>query len=129
MTDGERADARANDQQVAEELRLLALALLDRTEPGLRALLSRLRDQEPAGHEHHEHHASTCTWCPLCAVVGLLRGERPELAAALGHHTDGLITTLRAALTRPAAEDDDRPEPRRVQRIEVRPADGTGGGC
>lgn len=129
------------DDHVAEELRLLALGLLDRAEPGLRALLARMREQpRPSGHSRTQEPPRTpeqpaaCTRCPVCAVAGLLRGEHPELAAAIGHHADGLLTALRAVLTG-SDEDADASTStdttpgggtaRRVQRIELR-ADG---GC
>lgn len=114
-------------EQAADELRLLALALLDRAEPAARVLLTALRERG-AGADH----PVTCTWCPLCATVGLLRGERPELAAAIASHAEGLVSALRAALapepTQPAGPTDapDRSAARRVERIDVRPAGGAG---
>lgn len=114
-----------------DELRLLALDLLDRAEPALRTLLAALRDRG-----ERADHPPTCTWCPLCAAVGLLRGERPELAAAVVEHADGLVAALRAALATEPPQRDSQPDPepqvQRVQQIDVRPADGqhrAGAGC
>jgi hypothetical protein len=86
--------------RAAEELRLLALGLLDRAEPGLRTLLAGLRErvEQPAATEH----SAACTWCPLCATVGLLRGERPVLAETIAQHANGLVAALRVLLTPPA---------------------------
>jgi hypothetical protein len=123
--------------QAAEELRLLALGLLDRAEPGLRALLAGLRErvEQASGTEH----SAACTWCPLCATVGLLRGERPELAAAIAAHAGGLVAALRTILTPPptgpagsagsAGSAGPPPEPPPVQHIEVRRAGEAGSGC
>jgi len=101
------------DRERADELRLLALGLLDRAEPAVRGLLAGLQQaptpaaerpippieptEPPSGRPAGE--ATACGWCPLCATVGLLRGERPELAAAITAHADGLLAALRAALT------------------------------
>lgn len=37
-------------------------------------------------------------WCPLCAVVAIVRGERPELAARLAEQAARLVALLRAVL-------------------------------
>jgi hypothetical protein len=118
----------------AEELRLLALGLLDRAEPGIRSLLAGLRERVEQASD--TEHSATCTWCPLCATVGLLRGERPELAAAIAQHADGFVAALRAVLTPPstghagsAGSAGPMPEPPPVQHIEVRRADEAGAGC
>lgn len=135
--------------QAAEDLRLLALGLLDRAEPSLRSLLAGLREQaeQPSGTEH----SAACTWCPLCATVGLLRGERPELATAIAAHTEGLVGALRTILTPPptgptrsadsggstgpagfagsTGSATPSPEPPPVQHIEVRRAGEAGTGC
>jgi hypothetical protein len=78
-----------------------------------------------------------CRWCPLCQAAAVVRGERPEVSAALAD----ILTTTAAALrefaqpsdadggapaARPGAdgragERADRPDPAAtpVQRIEV----------
>ena len=61
-------------------------------------------------------HGSDCRWCPLCQVVGVLRGERPELTAALA---DAL--TSAAAALRTLAEP---PQPPADGTAEEPPADG-----
>lgn len=123
--------------QTAEELRQLALGLLDRAEPFVRTLLSDLRERVEQASD--TEHSAACTWCPLCATVGLLRGERPELATAIATHADGLVAALRTILTpppagsagsaRPAGPAGPPPEPPPVQHIEVRRAGEAGAGC
>ena len=39
-------------------------------------------------------HGSECRWCPLCQTVAVVRGERPEVSAALAD----LLTSSAAAL-------------------------------
>jgi len=139
--------------QVGEELRLLALALLDRFEPGVQSVLAGLRVEAaeaaaaPSGAGSSDGGpgaapgaasgafsgaASTpqaaCQWCPLCSLIALARGDRPELAGRVAEHASGLLVALRAVLQdRPPTEPSSPP---RVQRIEVDRADpGAGGGC
>lgn len=75
-------------------------------------------------------HGADCRWCPVCQTAAVLRGERPEVTAALA---DVLATT--AAVLRdlagepgrsapspaepaPPAEGED-PGPAPVQRIDI----------
>jgi hypothetical protein len=113
------ADGCGGHDGIGEDLRVLALAALDRIDP----VLDRLR-ADPAGPESAGAAPETCATCPLCAVVAALRGERPELAARLAEHAAGLVTVLRAALQEgapaPAADTGaEQPPPRFVQRIRV----------
>ena len=41
-------------------------------------------------------HASDCRWCPVCQAAAVVRGERPEVTAALA---DVLTTTATALRT------------------------------
>lgn len=97
----------AGHGEVGEELRLLALTLLDRFEPGLRSVLAGLRveaEEAANGTSNASTAAGTpavCQWCPLCSLVGLLRGDRPELAGRLAEQAGGLLLTLRAVLQQP----------------------------
>ena len=67
-------------------------------------------------------HSADCRWCPVAAVV---RGERPEVTAALADLLATAATALRtvAEAGQPAepadepAEDDEPPAP--VQRIDI----------
>ena len=33
--------------------------------------------------EADEEHGSDCRWCPVCQTAAVVRGERPEVTAAL----------------------------------------------
>jgi hypothetical protein len=73
-------------------------------------------------------HSADCRWCPICQVAAVVRGERPELTAALADVLTATATALRAF----AAEGPPSPEgppdqdqatdgdpPPTVQRIEI----------
>jgi hypothetical protein len=99
---------------------------------GVRGVLA-----EPARIPEGAGHAAECRWCPLCQAIAVVRGERPEVSAALAD----LLTTAAAALrsvaaepgagaaAEPAAEpaadphgsapDDTGEPPSEVQRIEI----------
>src|SRR4051794_6831609 len=71
-------------------------------------------------------HAADCRWCPVCQVAAVVRGERPEVTAALADVLTATATALRSfaaaaeAASSPAAEDvqeEDPPSP--VQWIEI----------
>ena len=97
-----------------EQLRRLAEGLRGTADPA----------EEPA-------HGADCRWCPICQVAAVVRGERPEVTAALAD----LLTTTAAALrafaeapaqppAQPSAQfpwPDDEPgdPPPEVQRIEI----------
>lgn len=94
---------------LGEELRAVAALLLERLGPAL----ERARAGAPAAE-------GTCASCPVCAVLALVRGERPELAARLAERASALLDALAAALDEPPAPEPARPAPtRRVQRIRV----------
>ena len=70
-----------------------------------------------------------CAWCPLCSAAAVVRGERPEVSAALADVLTAAATALRN-LGEPApppgpdvpAAEEDGPEGDRtpaVQRIEI----------
>lgn len=110
------ADHCGGHPEIADELRALALAALDRLDP----VLERLRS-EPAGTG-----TAACAACPVCAAIAALRGERPELAARLAEHAAGLVAVLRAALAEDApaptpatAAESEPPAARRVQHLRV----------
>ena len=74
-------------------------------------------------------HGADCAWCPLCQAAAVVRGERPEVTAALADVLTATATALRTFAesvqptepASPAAADDDEPEadPPAVQRIEI----------
>jgi hypothetical protein len=41
-------------------------------------------------------HGADCRWCPVCAVAAVVRGERPELTAALADVLAATATALRS---------------------------------
>jgi hypothetical protein len=40
-------------------------------------------------------HGSDCRWCPLCQAAAVVRGERPEVSAALADVLTATATALR----------------------------------
>lgn len=73
--------------EFADELRLLAEAVLERVEPVLR--------EAAAGGQPEWNN---CTWCPLCAAAALVRGEHHEVLATVAAHGTAIVTVLREAL-------------------------------
>ncbi|MEU1982591.1 hypothetical protein [Nocardia sp. NPDC019395] len=73
--------------EFADELRLLAEAVLERVEPVLRDAAA---DGKPEW--------NNCTWCPLCAAAALVRGEQHEVLATIAAHGTAIVTVLREAL-------------------------------
>jgi hypothetical protein len=81
-----------------------------------------------AGSSGADAHAD-CSWCPLCQAAAVVRGERPEVTAALADVLTAAATALRtfAESAPPAepdppapAEDGPQAEPSPpVQRIEI----------
>ena len=77
-------------------------------------------------------HASDCRWCPVCQAAAVIRGERPEVTAALADVLTATATALRAfaaeaatqapadaAAEDPEADGEEPEEPPMVQRIEI----------
>lgn len=74
-------------------------------------------------------HGSDCRWCPVCQAASVVRGERPEVTAALADVLSSAAAALRtlAETDRPAAPEpgpDDRPAapgdpPPVVQKIDI----------
>lgn len=73
-----------------------------------------------------EAHAEQCRWCPVCQVSAVVRGERPEVTAALADvltATAGALQAFATAAGSPPApteatgEDDDGPPA--AQRIDI----------
>ncbi|GAB2673346.1 hypothetical protein [Nocardia goodfellowii] len=87
-TRGTAHDAHADGfAEFAEELKLLAEAVLERVEPVLRRTATDGQAQW-AG----------CSWCPVCAAAALLRGEHHDVVAAIADHGTSIVTVLREAL-------------------------------
>lgn len=77
---------------------------------------------DPAGH------SADCRWCPVCQVAAVVRGERPEVTAALADVLTTAATALRtvaaggppAGPPAPAASPEPESEPTApVQHIEI----------
>jgi hypothetical protein len=75
-------------------------------------------------------HGGDCTWCPLCQAAAVVRGDRPDVTAALADVLTATATALRtfaesghaAAPTTARSGADDEPDaepPPVVQRIEI----------
>ncbi|MTD53528.1 hypothetical protein [Amycolatopsis pithecellobii] len=114
----------ADATNLAEEIRLLVEMVVERAAPWLDGIVA-------AGHGESERPAADCGWCPLCAVVSVVRGERPELAARVVEQLAQLVALLRAVLAdrwdpehgfhMPGFQPESKPEPSspRVQHIPV----------
>ncbi|MFI9505504.1 hypothetical protein [Nocardia sp. NPDC052566] len=73
--------------EFAEELKLLAEAVLERVEPVLRRSAA-----------DGQAEWSSCSWCPVCAAAALVRGEHHDVVAAIADHGTAIVTVLREAL-------------------------------
>jgi hypothetical protein len=69
-----------------------------------RRLLETLRSSAEASDGQH---GSDCRWCPVCQAAAVVRGERPEVTAALAD----VLTTAAAALRTFAESAATPPEP------------------
>jgi hypothetical protein len=77
-----------------------------------------------------EVHGSDCRWCPICQAAAVLRGERPEVTAALADVLTTAATALRSFAEEPSGpagpegpgkgeQTPDEEPPPAVQRIEI----------
>jgi hypothetical protein len=97
---------------------------------GVRGVLA-----EPGRIAEGAGHGAECRWCPLCQAIAVVRGERPEVNAALADLLTTAAATLRSVAAEPggepaaeppvpgaddAAGDDAGEPPPEVQRIEIR---------
>jgi hypothetical protein len=75
-------------------------------------------------------HGADCRWCPVCQVAAVVRGERPEVSAALADVLSSAAAALRALAEQPPAGGPPDPEAApapdepadaapAVQRIEI----------
>jgi hypothetical protein len=95
---------------------------------GLLEMLKSAAATPPEG----EAHGSDCRWCPVCQAAAVVRGERPEVTAALADVLTATAAALRsfAEAARPAEPEapaepaDERSEgpgdpPPVLQRIDI----------
>ncbi|WP_346622999.1 hypothetical protein [Blastococcus montanus] len=66
-------------------------------------------------------HGDDCRWCPVCQVAAVVRGERPEVTAALADVLTTAAAALRTFAETPGAAPADEPggEQPPVQRIDI----------
>ncbi|WP_317495110.1 hypothetical protein [Haloechinothrix sp. LS1_15] len=89
---------------LVEEVRLLVELVTEHASPWLESVLAAGHNGENAtetGEGHRTDGGATAGdggWCPLCAVIAIVRGERPELAARLAEQAARLVALLRAVL-------------------------------
>lgn len=88
-THGEPRPGHPDDNlgEFAEELKLLAEAVLERVEPVLRRTAADGRADW-----------DSCSWCPVCAAAAIVRGEHHDVVAAIADHGTAIVTVLREAL-------------------------------
>jgi hypothetical protein len=97
---------------------------IDQAQRLVEALRSNLPTAEPTSDESAGH-PGDCRWCPVCQVAAVVRGERPEVTAALADLLTTAATALRTVAeagqpgpaTEPAQESEPPPAP--VQQIEI----------
>ena len=61
-----------------------------------RGLLEMLKSGVATRAAEGDAHASDCTWCPVCQAAAVVRGERPEVTAALADVLTATATALRS---------------------------------
>jgi nucleoid-associated protein YgaU len=102
---------------------------IDQAQRLVEALRGGLAGAAPAAADSDgDGHSSDCRWCPVCQVAAVVRGERPEVTAALADVLTAAATALRtvAAAGHPdEAAADDAPKPQEsappppVQQIDI----------
>jgi hypothetical protein len=97
----------------------------------LETLKSGLAEAAPAGptsaaDADADAHGSDCRWCPVCQAAAVVRGERPEVTAALADVLASAAAALRtfAEAAEPQVPEDDVEteedgDPPAVQRIDI----------
>lgn len=93
-----------------------------------RRLLDVLRSSLADAPSESTGHAADCRWCPVCQAAAVVRGERPEVTAALADVLTATAAALRTFAeggeTAPADAEDGADErrdgdPPAVQQIEI----------
>jgi hypothetical protein len=87
-----------------------------------RRLLETLRNSADAAEGEH---GSDCRWCPVCQAAAVVRGERPEVTAALADVLATAATALRtfaeggATAPEPDVHEPQDGEAPAVQQIDI----------
>jgi len=88
-----------------------------------RRLLETLRSSAEASDGEH---GSDCRWCPVCQAAAVVRGERPEVTAALADVLSTAAAALRtfaeggaSAPTVDVEEEAGEGDPPAVQQIDI----------
>src|SRR5947209_19854076 len=87
-----------------------------------RRLLETLRNSADTADGEH---GSDCRWCPVCQAAAVVRGERPEVTAALADVLATAATALRTfaeagvSTPEPAAPEPQGGEAPAVQQIDI----------
>ena len=84
-----------------------ARVLLDMVKTGMAASAASSAGTAGATADGEGRHADDCRWCPVCQTAAVVRGERPEVTAALADVLTAAAATLRsfAEAERPAGRD------------------------
>ena len=80
--------------------------------------------------ESRPAHGADCRWCPVCQTAAVLRGERPEVTAALADvlaTTASVLRDLAGEPTRPAGSDAAGPDAAGPDPAGQHDRDGDGG--
>lgn len=75
---------------VAEELRQLAQAILDRLDPAIRAAATRAAEGLGGPGRCQQ------VWCPVCALAAMVTGEQHPLLTVVAEHSVALLTVIRS---------------------------------
>ena len=85
----------------------------------LRTVLGSLVEHDDRARDEASARSAECRWCPLCQLIAVLRGERPEVTAALA---DVLRATADALHAFTAAPEDPGPAGPRAEEEAAAPA-------
>ena len=98
---------------------------IDQAQRLVEAVRGSLASAVPASADGDAGHSADCRWCPVCQAAAVVRGERPEVTAALADLLTTAATALRTVAeagqaSEPAAEPEQEGEPPApVQQIDI----------
>ncbi len=96
------ADGRRHSD-IAPELRQLAESILDRLDPAMKLLATKV---QAGGTSKCEQ-----VWCPVCAVAALISGEQHPLLNVVSEHSVALLTLAKAMLDNSESAGKTPPQP------------------